>query len=77
MFARHGRLTLSATDFPVPFPPWRHPDRWQTVIPASGSATITLPMFQRPICIFFLLIAFMIISQLGVFNYIKNKRKRS
>ena len=39
------------------------------------------PMFQRPICIFFfVIICFMILSQLGVFRYLsalKQKRKES
>lgn len=75
-------LALSATDFPAaPFllgvilGPMADSNLRRGLRLSDGSL---LPMFQRPICIFFLLIiAFMIISQLGVFNYIKNKRKRS
>ncbi len=34
------------------------------------------PMFQRPICIFFLIVcAFMVLSQTGLFRWIKNRNK--
>lgn len=72
-------LALSATDFPAaPFllgvilGPMADSNLRRGLRLSDGSF---MPMLQRPICIFFLIvIAFMILSQLGLFKSIKKKR---
>ncbi|MFA5448600.1 MAG: tripartite tricarboxylate transporter permease [Sphaerochaeta sp.] len=73
-------LALSSTDFPAaPFllgvilGPMADSNLRRGLRLSEGSL---MPMLQRPICIFFLIvIAFMILTQLGFFNYLKKRRQ--